>query len=170
MPLVNEGDRLDALRRLGLSPAVVELARGRNQGTAFWFHCAEPYMPFAEGARNPEGPKLVPLWACGDTVTAGRERDGRLEFIEYSMEAPEEYEVIAHTEQGLLATLFISMYEGQQGEDEQSLAAAATSAGFRYFREMVEAYTGSRHNAFESHAEFVRAFTARIDEWVSRLG
>jgi hypothetical protein len=136
MPVVPEGQRLDNLRRLGLSEALIRQSGGDHVHPLLEFRCPGPPLYSYRGARSPEGPPLVPLWDCGDSVTGVWVRDG-LEFIEFSIEAPEEHTVLARTEQGLWATVFVHLYEDRNGLDSRrsakppGLSASASSTGSR---------------------------------------
>jgi len=164
MPVVSRRQRLEALRRLGISQAVIELAAGRNRRAAFDYHCQPPYMIYG-CIVVPAGDPLVPLWEDrGGGVTAVRPGETGLEFVEFSVETPENYRIVARTEQGLLAQLFVTVYEA--AHDPPKVAALpqdAASVGFQYLAELVSAYDASEHRTFEEQQAFVRAFVGSID-------
>jgi hypothetical protein len=137
MPVVPETTRLNELRRLGLSEPVVRLAAGDHPHPAFRFACQGPWAAY-HAAAVPDGPPLAPLWQCSGGVTGVWVQDGRPEFIEVNIETDsDEYEVLAHTEQGLLARLFFDLVEyeaNDRGDDD--LPGAAAAVGFRYLDEV----------------------------------
>jgi hypothetical protein len=164
MPVVSQRERLEALRRLGISEAVIELAAGKNRRAAFEYECSEPYMIYGCMV-VPAGDPLVPLWEdrCGG-VTAVRPGQIGLEFVEFSVEAPEDYRIVAKSEQGLLAHLFLILYEGSDAPPkEAALPQDAASVGFQYYADLVSAYSAHEHRNFEQHEAFVRAFVNGID-------
>jgi hypothetical protein len=164
MPIVSRRERLEVLRRLGISDAVIDLAAGKNRRAIFDYYCTPPYMIY-ECVVVPAGNPLVPLWEDrGGGATAVRPGETGLEFIEFSVEAPEEYRIVARTEQGLLAHLFITLYEAcDSPAKEAALPEDATSVGFQYCSELVSAYDAAEHRTFEAHEAFVRAFVDGID-------
>jgi hypothetical protein len=164
MPVVSRRQRLEALRSLGISATVVELAAGENRRAPFDYYCRPPDKIY-ECADTPEGEPLVPMWEDrGERATAVRPAATGLEFVQLSVEAPEEYQIVAKTEQGLLAHLFITLYEAcDEPAEETALSAAAASVGFRYYPELVNAYDAAEHRTFEEHESFVRAFVDSID-------
>jgi hypothetical protein len=164
MPVVSRRQRLGALRILGISDAIIELAAGNNRRATFDYYCTSPYMIYdCEDA--PEGDPLVPLWEDrGGGATAVRPGETGLEFVQFSVEAPEEHRIVARTEQGLLAHLFITLYEAcDEPANEAALSEDAASVGFNYYSELVSAYDAAEHSTFEEHESFVRDFVASID-------
>jgi len=149
---------------LGISTAVIELAAGNNRRAAFDYYCTTPYMVYA-CADAPAGDPLVPMWEDrGGGVTAVRPAETGLEFLEFSVEAPQEYRIVARTEQGLLAHLFITLYEACDEPDaEAALLEDAASVGFLYCSELVSAYDAAEHRTFEEHQSFVGAFVDSVD-------
>src|SRR5438045_9725621 len=92
-------------------------------------------------AGAPAGNPLVPMWEDrGGGVTAVRLGETGLEFVEFSIEAPEEYRIVARTEQGLLAHLFITLYEAaDEPGKEAALPEHAASVGFEHYADLVSA-------------------------------
>jgi hypothetical protein len=162
MAVVPENERLDTLRRLGMSDPLVRLAAGEPVHPAFGFRCQAPPWYSYRGAGCPAGPPLAPLWDCGDTVTAVWERAGRPEFIEFSIEADEEFWVLAASEQGLWAALFVAMFEDEDGAVEP-LRGAAESVGFRFLDRVVAGHQEADLSTFDTHAAWLRALVAGID-------
>lgn len=164
MPVVSSRQRLGALRSLGISDAVIALAAGENRRATFDYHCTLPYMVYG-CPDTPAGDPLVPLWEDrGGGVTAVRRAETGLEFLQFSVEAPGDYQIAARTEQGLLAHLFITLYEAcDEPAKEAALSEDAASVGFAYYPELVGTYDAAEHSTFDEHEAFVRAFVASVD-------
>ena len=124
--------RLEQLSQWIHSKPILSLASGHLPHKAFWYRCAKVYKLAAMGDQVP-GPPLVDLWECGDSITACRMNQGVLEFVEFNVEHPEDIEVIATSEQGLLAHVFIELSEDE--DDDQLLRDAAASVGYRWLEE-----------------------------------
>ena len=190
-------ERLRELRRLGLSPPVVRLAMFDPSGPHFVIRCEDVGPPVPEWReQQPPGPPVSYLWSFRDTVTGGwikEERANlfgyrpgplkrRVEFIKFKPNSPSHgHQVIAHSEQGLLANLFWEMlgdeydsweiFSGGTGEPDFSrdqfeeivlrgLTEAAECVGFRYLKE-VESFR--RTNAHRGdYGELLAAYTRSI--------
>jgi hypothetical protein len=163
MPVVPEGQRIDNLRSLGLSEALIRQSSGDHMHRLFEFRCAGPPFFSYHGAGYPAGALLTPLWDCGDSVTGVWVRDGRLEFIEFSIEDPNKYTVLARTEQGLWTTVFANLYEDRSDLAPEAFGDAAAAVGFRFLDRLVACYGSADVSTFESHAAFVRSLVAGID-------
>ena len=163
MPVVAQEERLDALRRFGLSGALIRLSAGERLHALFELRCQGPPFYCYHGASCPEGPPLAPLWDWCDSVTGVWMRDGRLEFIRFSLEAVAEYEVLANTEQGLWAGIFVELYEARDDLSAEDFREAARAAGFRFLDRLIEAYEAAEHSGVETHAAFVRELISGID-------
>jgi len=161
--VVSRRQRLAELRRLGVSESVVQLAAGKNRRAAFRFHCGIPWKSY-RGAGAPAGELVIPMWECGDSVTALRTNRGKVEFVTFSVESPKKVWDVVRSEQALLAHLFIELYEDADEDEERRLAADARSVGFRYFRELVSAYSKSKHTTSNQHTAFVRRFVGSIED------
>jgi hypothetical protein len=96
-------------------------------------------------------------------TTAPRRRD-RAKFIEFSVEAPDAFEVVAGTEQGFWATRFDLLYEREL--PDEVLRQAARVVGFR----LLDRYLGERKAAeeqlatFSDHQQWLRRMVALIDD------
>jgi hypothetical protein len=111
----------------------------------------------------PEGPPLVPLWERDSRVVAvWRQHDG-LAFIEFSIEHPGTFEMLARSEQGFWASRFDFLYECDLAVE--TLRAAAECVGFRF----LERHLASREAAedgltsFAAHRAWLRGLVAQID-------
>lgn len=155
--------REQRLRALGLSDAVVGLATGDHSEDMFFFRCQGTPPP--QEMRFPEGVPAEPLWQCEGWATAVRARDGRNEFVAFDSDNPEIWQVIAHSEQGLLANLFSDLIEDEDWEEEveeseAGLRAAAEAVGFRHLDDLM---------AFaEAHAED-EDYAETLAEWTKKL-
>jgi len=157
-----EGVRIDGLRRLGLSEALIRQSAGNCLHPLLEFRCAGPPYRSYHGAGCPEGPPLAPLWECGDSVTGVWVREGRLEFIQFSIEDQKEYRVLARTEQGLWATVFVNLYEDRDDLAPQAFRDAAGAVGFRFLDRLVASYV-SGFPTFEAHEAFLSDLVGTID-------
>lgn len=163
MSAVTEEQRVAELRRFRLSEPLIRLASGDCVHPEFRDSCLGPPFFTYNGAGMPEGPMLVPLWDHGDKVVGVWERPEGLEFIEFGIEATDEYTVLARTEQGFWAVEFDFLYEFDVSLTQ--LRQAATAIGFRFMekhlasREAAEERLGS----FEEHDAWLRDLVAEID-------
>jgi hypothetical protein len=111
MAAVTENQRVALLRRLGASEPLIRLSSGDLIHAVFCDACLGPPHFVYHGAGTPFGPPLAPLWDHGDTVFGAWERADGLEFIKFSIEAADEFTLLARTEQGFWATRFDFLYE-----------------------------------------------------------
>ncbi|MDB5307172.1 MAG: hypothetical protein JWO38_1374 [Gemmataceae bacterium] len=162
MPVVEDVHRLDVLRRLGLSDPLVRQSSGEQLHPLFWFRCQGPPWYSYHGAGCPEGPPLMPLWDKGDTVTAAWVKDGRLEFIEFGIEWSDEYVVLAHTEQGLWATVFVLLLEDEDSLELEDFREPAWVVRFRFLDRLVYGRDGGTQT-FEEHRAWLREVVEGID-------
>lgn len=163
MAVVPENQRIAELLRLGISEQLIRLSSGEAVHEMFRYGClGPPYYVYHE-AGTPEGPPLVPLWDCNNTVLGIWERPDGLEYIEFSIEAHSEYTTLARTEQGFWAAQFDFFYES--GVSLEELRESAAVVGFRYFDRQLASreLEGSRLTTFEGHAAWLRDLVARID-------
>jgi len=166
MAVIARAQRMAELQRLGLSAPLMRLADGECVHEAFRASCLGPAFYVYHGADAPAGPPLIPLWDSGDTVSGVWEKSDGLEFIEFSIEMPDEFEKIARTEQGFWATRFDFLYECDLPDEE--LQRAAASVGFRFLdrhlasREAAE----ERLDTFKGHRAWLRELVESIDQEV----
>jgi hypothetical protein len=137
MPVVPEDQRLDVLRRLGLSEPLLRLSAGERLDPLFEYRCQGPPWFSYHHAGCPSGPPVAPLWDCGNSVTGVWVKEGQLEFVEFSIEDYEEYTVLAHTEQGLWATVFADLFEDRDKLAPDEFEAPARLVGFRFVERVV---------------------------------
>lgn len=121
-----------------------------------------PYYVYNR-ANVPAGPSLVPLWDRG-TIVAGvwLKQDG-LEFIEFSIEAPETFRRVAGSEQGFWATRFDFFYECDLPLED--LHDAAKEVGFRFLERHLASREAAeeRLNSFLEHQSWLHELVAGID-------
>jgi hypothetical protein len=135
--------RLDKLRQLGLSEDMLRLAVGDPPHQLFDFECVEPYEILPEhGGRPPDPDRFIPLWQDSSGLVIGCwEKAGRVEFIRFSLEWPDEYDVVAYSEQGLLARIFADIVQYVDWNDEAAtvelLREAAKTVGFAHLDEVL---------------------------------
>jgi hypothetical protein len=163
MAAIPEDQRIAELHRLGLSTPLIRLASGEVVHELFRYSCLGPPYYVYHGAGTPDGPLLVPLWDCNDTVAGVWEQADGLEFIEFSIEADDEYGPLARTEQGFWATQFDFLYETDAPLSE--LRRAAAIVGFRSLDRHLSAREAaeSRLDTFQGHQAWLRHLVADID-------
>jgi hypothetical protein len=165
MPVIAQDLRIDALRKLQLSDALIAIASGEELDPAFLRHSITPPYYVYAGAHVPDGPLCVPLWDEGDAVFAVWEKPDGYEFIEFSIEEPEAYTIISRSEQGFWANRFDWLYE-LDSYDDDALEHTANAVSFRYWsyylaeRQKVE---GSL-NSYIFHQNWVRSIVEQIDQ------
>jgi len=169
MPIFPEAGRLAELRRLGISEPLVRLAFGERLHPAFDPCFVGPprrvYRRPEDQVSVPDGPPLVPLWSFGDGVQGVWEVEGGLEFIDYDVEAPERYQVVARTEQGFLAWMFMTLHEDLFDEEDEfeTLPGAAERVGFRHYADWLAAYEAANVGSVDEWDAFQERFVAGID-------
>jgi len=161
MPVVPEGQRLDVLRQLGLSQALISLSAGKRLHRLLEFSCAGPPFYSYHEADCPDGPPLAPLWDCGDVVTAVWVRDGRTEFIDFDIEAASDYRVLAYSEQGLWASVFMNLPWNRSTPQERR--AAADAVGFRFLERLATARESGERSKYDDRETFLRTLISEID-------
>lgn len=164
MPAVAEDERVAALRRLGVSDPLVRLSCGEVLHDQFSVSCVgPPWYVYNDSIPTPDGPPLAVLWEWSEQLTGVWRRGGGLEFIRYGFGSPEEFKVLARTEQGFWATQFDFLYESDAPLDELRTAAAAV--GFRFVEQHLAAREAadSRLGTFEAHSAWLRELVAAID-------
>lgn len=173
---------IQELKDLNVPEAIIRLSTDKHDEDAFFFRCEPPVQLPAE--RCPQGKPAFVLWQCQDWVTAVRApRDTEaqapdracadnpapsskpLEYIAFSSQNPEAWQVIAYSEQGVLANLFSDLIEDEDWEfeaeeAEKALTEAAEICGFRYLKDLL---------AFqEAHADS-EDYAEDLAEWTKTL-
>lgn len=156
--VIEESRRTPALSQLGLSPALLQMASGQYPHPAL-ASCSSgtPYYLY-HGAEAPAGPQVLPLWDIGDQVIAVRAQASGLEYICFSIEAPDDVERLATTEQGFWATQFDFMYELDL--EIEILHAIAQAVGYRFLQMQLDSRTA---------VEDQLASSLRHEMWLSEL-
>ena len=163
MAAIAEHLRMSELRRLGASAPLMQLAAGQCIHEAFRDSCLGPPFYVYNGADVPEGPTLVPLWDHGSRVCGLRAGEGSLEFIEFSIELPQDFERVAGTEQGFWATRFDFLYECDLSDEV--LLDAAGLVGFRFLERYLTAREAFEEQlgGFSAHRAWLQELVAGID-------
>src|SRR5262245_11976342 len=134
MPVVPEDDRITTMRGWGLSEPLIRLACGEDVHRQFRVGFQGPpwyiYRSSDRSVRPPRGPRFAPLWEFCERVIGVWQKSGGLEFIRFSFGDPQEYEVLARTEQGFWAVVFDFLYESEAPMEQ--LHSAAAAVGFRF--------------------------------------
>lgn len=131
--------RRQQLEKLHLPRQIVSLATSKHDDDAFFFRCQEI------SADTPAPEATYPLWQCTGVVTAVRPQAAAktLEYIQYSQDTPEDYQTIATSLQGLLASLFSELIEDEDWEEEEEeamsdLTQAAEEVGFEHLKALLQ--------------------------------
>lgn len=170
MAVVTQDRRMAALGELGVSGPMRRLAAGECLHEAFGGCCLGPPFYAYRGAAVPEGPPLVPLWDRDSRVAAvWRQPDG-LAFIEFSIEDPGAFEVLARTEQGFWASRFDFLYECDLAIE--TLQQAAESVGFRFLDRHLASREAAEHGlaSFAAHRAWLHGLVAEIDREAAAPG
>lgn len=146
MPVISEFERTPKLREMGVGSRLVEFSVGRLQPELFQdVFRTPPILPYRDIAYR-DGPlALLVVPVCEDNYEAGwvkcaAQLDGELTYIEYC-EIPDEFHVIARSDQGFLSRMFGEVLTGIHGEAEVSLLkAAAAQLGYSYLDELIAAF------------------------------
>ena len=167
MPILPEMSRVPTLREWGISEPLIRLSCGEELHTAISIGCQGPPWYVYHGSVNPpRGPALAVLWEWSEQVTGVWRQKAGLEFIRFGFGCPDEFEVLAHTEQGFWVTQFDFFYESDA--QIEGLREAASIVGFRFF----DQYLASREAAenqldtFEGHWAWRSRLVACIDQEV----
>lgn len=159
---VSHSGREKALGRLGVTGPARALALGLATDPIFWFR-AEPPFYSAPGTGAPDGEDVVALWECQTRVTGARRgSDGRLEFLKFDLESPDDFHVIGSSEQSVLADLFLDLYEDEHPESDLRRAAAAV--GFRYLDGILRFHVDHPADLTVSHDEHRSGFTRGLTD------
>jgi hypothetical protein len=146
-----------------MSEPLIRLASGDCVHELFRHYCLGPPYYVYNMAGTPDGPPLTALWDYNDTVVGVWERPDGPEFIEFSIEADDEYTPLARTEQGFWITQFDFLYECETPLEE--LREAAAAVGFQFLDPHLVAREGakSRLGTFEGHQSWLRELVAEFD-------
>lgn len=95
-----------------------------------------------------------------------RKRGGKLEFIRYCFGSPDEYAVLARTEQGFWATVFDFLYETDAPLVQ--LREAAGIVGFRFFDRFLSVREKAELGTFELHQAYLNGLVTDVDREVAQ--
>ena len=150
---MDDGPRIDELRRLGLSETIIRTAAGGVVHDALWPVC----LPLTRAATEPPAPsgiRFIPLWQFAGGVTGVEVRDDGVAFADYAIDRPQDgFVFVAGTEQGLLAYVLSHVVD-------EHLAGAAEAVGFRFLPEL----------QMVSDIEALRSLIGRIDGRCDSVG
>jgi hypothetical protein len=153
--------RIPDLRRLGFSQSILDLSQGRIPHEFFEDKLQDPYYIYHAGT-TPFDWQVIPIWEESTTATAVVETPDIIQIIEFSLECPEECELVAHSEQGLWAHFFASCMDDQTrpASSMKTVREAAQVVNFRYLKETVEFI---RKNPWsENYPELLNKFTKSL--------
>lgn len=155
MPVVPKDTRLSQLRALGVAEQLIEVAAGTRTHPWLWYRClAPPELCYLGGALPPVGPPFIPLWESrGGSVTGVWSLLDGCEFLRFNVEAPEEPDFLARTEQGLWATLFVGLY----------FRPLADLLGFAHLDRVLDHYEATDHETFAAHHDSMKTLVAAVD-------
>jgi hypothetical protein len=86
-----------------------------------------------------------------------------MEFIEFSIEADEEFSVLAHTEQGLWATVFVDLYEDRGELQIEDFREPARMVGFRFLERVLSSHSGADLTTFDARRGWLLGQVECID-------
>ncbi len=156
-------ERMQRLRDLGLPESIVWLAGQPHGEDLFFFRCGEIVAP--DTLRFPEGIPAEPLWQFDWWVTAVRRGDGNLEYLGFDANDPENWQLLATSEKGLLTNLFSDLIEDEDWEEEEeealrALREAAEQVGFQGLDELLAFQ--AEHAGDEDYAESLAEWTRTL--------
>jgi len=156
-------ERKQRLKALGLPESILRLATEPHNDDMFFFRCGEVQDP--QALSFPEGRAAEPLWQFEWWVTAARSRDGQLEYLGFDATDPAVWQVLATSEQGLLANLFSDLVEDEDWDEEEEealrgLREAAEQVGFTHLEELL-AFQAA-HADDEDYAETLAQWTRTV--------
>lgn len=159
--MLNPETRITELSRLGFSQPILELSSGRKPHSIFDDVCNDPFYIY-EGGTTPFEMEVIPIWENGMVLTAAIEKPNGTEIVEYNLEAPEEYEIIAYSEQGLWANLFASFVDGWSREESSlnDIEEASQIVRFLLLKETIEFVRENQNK--ENYPELLNEFTKSI--------
>ncbi len=155
--------RMKRLQDLGVPESIRWLAGEPHGEDLFFFRCGEVDSP--EAMRFPEGLPAEPLWQFDWWVTAARRRDGHLEYLGFDANDPENWQLLATSEKGLLTNLFSDLIEDEDWEEEEeealrALREAAEQVGFEGLDGLL---------AFQAEHAGDEDYTETLAEWTRTL-
>lgn len=135
----NQKTRLEDLRALGFSEAMIAVASGAKPHSVFNDCCNAPHYIY-HGGRGPKGMTIIPIWEEGMIVVAATGTKDRIKVIRFSLESPEDYTVWACSERGLWAELFASMLDDWYRPQKKlaDVREAANEVGFRELQHITD--------------------------------
>ncbi|MCA9616695.1 MAG: hypothetical protein KC586_28245 [Myxococcales bacterium] len=147
----------EVARALRLDPSFVEFVLASEKPECMSYWCEEPTAGWAAWVPD-EWEVAYPLWCTGSNPTVIL-CAGDTHVFAHTYHDSDFVNVVARTAQGLLADLFVNLWENEVEDDP--LRDAATACGFRYLDEVLR--FEEEHNAAANYRELLPAFIAHID-------
>jgi hypothetical protein len=156
------------LTKLGLSEKLIAFVMTEPRQGIFTYRCEEKYGGWP--SHVPEDVTAVyPLWSCNGDLTVVWIRAGHREFVRLYHDDPD-VTLLARSEQGLLAKLFLPLMEGLSWNDatevaasEKKLVEASATLNFKYIGEFIELYARSGDDP-DGYTERINHLMSEIDQ------
>lgn len=159
-------ERQSQLKAMGVPAILVELACREHSHDAYFFRCSAPEASSVGSNWSfPEGVPGVILWQCQDWAIMVRQADNKLEYLAFDLTNPELYQVIAYSEQGVLANLFSDLIEDEDWdenpqESQTLVEKLANECGFSHLPELMEFMDSQAES--EEYAEVLAEWTKTL--------
>jgi hypothetical protein len=148
----------EQLQGLGLPEVATRIFDGPPPHPALRDICASPEHVFAPGTRLP-AMEVIPLWESGIEVTAVASGSAPSSFIQFSLERPDDVEVLGTSFQAAAADVLVELWELEQHDD--ILAAIADLLEFRHLpRLLAECSRRLPHQPYEEYRAWRSRFLA----------
>jgi hypothetical protein len=163
MAAVPEEERVAMLRELGASESLIRLACGEDLHPQLSDgYKGPPWYLYHGEIGAPKGFRFCGLWEFCDRATGVRKRRrGGIEFIRYAFGSPDEYTVLARSEQGFWAVAFDFLYEADAPLGE--LREVAEIVEFRYLDRFLATRAAIELDYTNFHDVYLRRLVRSID-------
>ena len=148
----------ERLQGLGLPGVAMRIFDGPVPHPALRDTCDNPEHVFAPGTQLP--PKdIIPLWESGVRVTAIESGPPPVRFVRFSLERPDEVEVLGTSFQSAAADVLIELWELERNDD--ILKAVGDLFEFQHLpRLLTECSQRPRHEPYEEYRAWRSRFLA----------